>query len=196
MAIHVALNHKTSYRYDQLVNLGPQVVRLRPAPHCRTPILSYSLKITPREHFLNWQQDPQSNHQARLVFPERTREFVIEVDLVAEIAAMNPFDFFLESTAEESPFTYEPWLLRELRPYLETEAPGPALKAWLATVDREPIKTIDFAGGVNVTLGLPFVRTSPDHGTALDIAGTGRADPASLLAALAMATEMAGRRTV
>ena len=102
MAIHVALNHKTSYRYDQLVNLGPQVVRLRPAPHCRTPILSYSLKITPREHFLNWQQDPQSNHQARLVFPERTREFVIEVDLVAEIAAMNPFDFSVQLTINRS----------------------------------------------------------------------------------------------
>ncbi|MEI7608639.1 MAG: transglutaminase family protein [Rhodospirillaceae bacterium] len=152
MAIHVALNHKTSYHYDQLVNLGPQVVRLRPAPHCRTPILSYSLKITPREHFLNWQQDPQSNHQARLVFPERTREFVIEVDLVAEIAAMNPFDFFLESTAEESPFTYEPWLLRELRPYLETETPGPHLAAWLKSVDRKPIKTIDFLVYINQRL--------------------------------------------
>jgi 4-hydroxythreonine-4-phosphate dehydrogenase len=57
-----------------------------------------------------------------------------------------------------------------------------------------PIKTIDFAGGVNVTLGLPFVRTSPDHGTALDIAGTGRADPASLIAALALADDMARRR--
>lgn len=57
-----------------------------------------------------------------------------------------------------------------------------------------PIKTIDFAGGVNVTLGLPFVRTSPDHGTALDIAGSGRADPASLIAALAMADDMARRR--
>ncbi|MDO5656984.1 MAG: 4-hydroxythreonine-4-phosphate dehydrogenase PdxA [Paracoccus sp. (in: a-proteobacteria)] len=57
-----------------------------------------------------------------------------------------------------------------------------------------PIKTLDFAGGVNVTLGLPFIRTSPDHGTAFDIAGTGRADPASAIAALRMAQDMAARR--
>ena len=152
MAIHVALNHKTTYRYDRPVSLGPQVVRLRPAPHCRTPILSYSLKITPREHFLNWQQDPQSNYQARLVFPEKTREFAIEVDLVAEIAAINPFDFFVESSAEEVPFVYEPWLLRELRPYLETETPGPLLAAWLSTIDRAPLRTIDFLVGINQRL--------------------------------------------
>jgi 4-hydroxythreonine-4-phosphate dehydrogenase len=57
-----------------------------------------------------------------------------------------------------------------------------------------PIKTIDFAGGVNVTLGLPFVRCSPDHGTALDIAGRGLADPSSLIAALRMARDLARRR--
>jgi uncharacterized protein (DUF2126 family) len=152
MAIQVALNHKTTYHYDRLVALGPQIVRLRPAPHCRTPILSYSLRITPRQHFLNWQQDPQSNYQARLVFPERTREFVIEVDLVAEIAAINPFDFFLESSAEDVPFTYEPGLLRELRPYLETETSGPRLSAWLASVDRSPLRTIDFLVALNSRL--------------------------------------------
>ena len=55
MAIHVALSHVTHYKYDRLVALGPQIVRLRPAPHCRTPILSYSLKIEPADHFINWQ---------------------------------------------------------------------------------------------------------------------------------------------
>ncbi|MEI8396379.1 MAG: transglutaminase family protein [Rhodospirillaceae bacterium] len=152
MAIHVALNHKTVYRYDRLVSLAPQVVRLRPAPHCRTPILSYSMKITPRKHFLNWQQDPQSNHQARLVFTERTTEFSIEVDLVAEIASINPFDFFLESSAELSPFTYEPWLQRELRPYLETEPAGPHLSRWVASVDRTPRETNNFLVEINSRL--------------------------------------------
>ena len=104
MALHVALNHKTHYRYDRRVSLGPQIVRLRPAPHCRTPILSYSLKVRPENHFINWQQDPQSNYLARLVFPEPTNELFVEVDLVAEMAVFNPFDFFLEPHAEQYPF--------------------------------------------------------------------------------------------
>src|SRR5437762_12416510 len=118
MAINVALNHKTHYRYDRRVSLGPQIVRLRPAPHCRTSILSYSLKIRPRKHFINWQQDPQSNYLARLVFPDKTRELRIEVDLVAEMAVHNPFDFFLEPDAERYPFAYSPEQARELAPHL------------------------------------------------------------------------------
>ena len=102
MSIHVALNHVTHYRYDRPSNSGPQIVRLRPAPHCRTRILSYSLKVLPEKHFINWQQDPQGNYLARLVFPEKTDELRVEVDLVAEMAVFNPFDFFLEPYAENS----------------------------------------------------------------------------------------------
>ena len=131
MAIQIALNHKTQYRYDRRVTLGPQVVRLRPAPHCRTPILSYSLKIHPQGHFLNWQQDPQANYLARLVFPEPATEFLVEVDLIAEMATFNPFDFFLEPHAEKFPFTYNAQSARELRPFLETEPAPPALERWL-----------------------------------------------------------------
>ena len=118
MSIHVALNHVTHYRYDRPVMLSPQVVRLRPAPHARTPVLSYSLKAEPGGHFINWQQDPQSNYLARLVFPERTRELRIEVDLVAEMSVINPFDFFLEPEAEKIPFGYSDEQRHELYPYL------------------------------------------------------------------------------
>jgi uncharacterized protein (DUF2126 family)/transglutaminase-like putative cysteine protease len=152
MAIHVALNHKTQYGYDRRVNLGPQVVRLRPAPHCRTPILSYSLKIKPENHFINWQQDPQGNYLARLVFPEPTSMFFVEVDLVAEMSVFNPFDFFLEPSAEKYPFTYDASLIRELRPFLETEPAGPELSSWLCKVSRNETRTIDFLIGVNQRL--------------------------------------------
>jgi transglutaminase-like putative cysteine protease len=116
VSIHVALNHVTHYRYDRPILLSPQVVRLRPAPHTRTPILSYSLRVTPAGHFINWQQDPQSNYLARLVFPEPTRELRIEVDLIAEMSVINPFDFFLEPTAEKIPFGYDEEQTRELFP--------------------------------------------------------------------------------
>ncbi len=152
MVMHVALNHRTEYRYDRPVNLAPQVVRLRPAPHARTRILSYSLKIEPTGHFINWQQDPHANWLARLVFPERTTRFLIEVDLVAEMAVLNPFDFFLEPKAELWPFSYEPLLRKDLEPYLETSAPGPRLAAWLASISREPTNTIDFFVELNQRL--------------------------------------------
>ena len=125
MSIHVALHHKTHYQYDRLVNLGPQTIRLRPAPHSRTRILSYSLKIRPEKHFINWQQDPQSNYAARLVFEQPTREFCVEVDLVAEMAVLNPFDFFLEPNAQKFPFAYDPALDHELAPFNR--------KCWLTT---------------------------------------------------------------
>jgi len=115
MSIHVALNHVTHYRYDRPINLGPQIVRLRPAPHSRTRILSYSMRVEPATHFINWQQDPQSNYLARLVFPDKTTSFRIEIDLVAEMAVLNPFDFFLEPSAEHYPFKYAPELATEAR---------------------------------------------------------------------------------
>ena len=129
MSIHAALTHRTKYKYDRLVNLGPQVVRLRPAPHARTPVLSYSMKITPEAHFLNWQQDPFGNWQARLTFPEKTTEFEVEIDLVADMAAINPFDFFLEESAFHAPFEYSESVEADLAAYLEPVEGGELLKA-------------------------------------------------------------------
>jgi uncharacterized protein (DUF2126 family) len=149
LSIHVALSHITHYKYDRLVKLGPQVVRLRPAPHSRTQVLSYSLKVEPAKHFINWQQDPFANYQARLVFPEPTREFKVTVDLVVEMAVFNPFDFFLEPAAEEFPFTYNALQARELAPYLATQPATPLLKRYLEKIDRTPKRTIDFLVGLN-----------------------------------------------
>jgi uncharacterized protein (DUF2126 family)/transglutaminase-like putative cysteine protease len=152
MAIHAALHHKTAYRYDRPVGLGPQVVRLRPAPHCRTPIVSYSLRVFPEQHFINWQQDPHGNYQARLVFPEKTREFSIEVDVVAEMAVYNPFDFFLEASANQYPFSYETVTAEELAPYLRKDPLSPRLAALLESIDRKPTATIDFLVALNQRL--------------------------------------------
>src|SRR5580698_6299944 len=152
MSIRVALNHKTLYRYTRPVWLSPHVVRLHPAPHCRTPVPSYSLKVTPGEHFINWQQDPYGNKLARLVFPKKTAEFAVEVDLLAELTVANPFDFFLEKYAEEFPFAYEPALLRELTPYLEAPAPGPLLAGLIGEAKRERLRTVDYLVGLNQAL--------------------------------------------
>jgi uncharacterized protein (DUF2126 family)/transglutaminase-like putative cysteine protease len=149
MSIHAALSHVTHYQYDRLVNLGPQVIRLRPAPHCRSKIISYALKIEPATHFVNWQQDPFANFQARLVFPEKTREFKVTVDLVLDMAVYNPFDFFLEPTAEQYPFNYEPLLKQELAPYLAADAQTELFSACLARIDLSKRRTIDFLVDVN-----------------------------------------------
>ncbi|HVN28807.1 MAG TPA: transglutaminase family protein, partial [Candidatus Binataceae bacterium] len=152
MSIRVALNHKTDYRYDRLVSLSPQVIRLRPAPHCRTKIEAYSLKIEPQGYFINWQQDPQSNYLARVVFPNEVRHFSVEVDLIADMAVTNPFDFFLEPYAERFPFSYEPELLGELTPYLHKIAAGPKLSAFLKDIDLSPKRSVDFLVDLNQRL--------------------------------------------
>jgi uncharacterized protein (DUF2126 family)/transglutaminase-like putative cysteine protease len=152
MSIHVALNHVTHYRYDRPVLLGPQVVRLRPAPHARTPVLAYSQRVTPDKHFINWQQDPQSNWLARLVFPEPVRELRIEVDLVASMSVINPFDFFLDPRADKFPFRYDDAQLHELAPYLVRGALTPRFKRYLDAVPRAATPTVDFLVDLNLKL--------------------------------------------
>ena len=149
MAIRVALHHRTRYAYDRPVTLSPQVIRLRPAPHARTPILSYGLRIEPSRHFLNWQQDPFGNFLARAVFPEPTDRFEVQVELTAELHVQNPFDFFLEPSAEHWPFRYEPALAKDLAPYREAGAAGPLLNEFLSAHRRERARTIDFLVDIN-----------------------------------------------
>lgn len=137
MTIRVALHHRTTYTFDEPVTVHPHVVRLRPAPHTRTPITAYSLTVKPDKHFINWQQDPFGNYLARLVFPERVKELDITVDLVADMAVINPFDFFVEPYAEHYPFEYTPDLVDDLKPYLrpvddaqEGAGPSPEVQRW------------------------------------------------------------------
>ncbi len=149
MTIRIACHHVTHYRFDRPVSLSPHVLRLRPAPHCRTPIRAYSLRVLPENHFLNWQQDPFGNFLARLVFPERTQELRIEVEVLADMTVINPFDFFIEESAEYYPFAYDSLLARELAPYFEKAAAGPLLTAWLAQIDGSRRRIVDFLVDLN-----------------------------------------------
>jgi uncharacterized protein (DUF2126 family)/transglutaminase-like putative cysteine protease len=149
MSILAALHHLTHYKYDRPVSLGPQIIRLRPAPHSRTKVPSYSLKVTPANHFINWQQDPFGNYLARFVFPEKATELKIEVDLLADMTVYNPFDFFVEEYAETWPFEYEDSLKVDLKPYLELENDGPLLDGFLSEIDRSENRTVDFLVGLN-----------------------------------------------
>lgn len=152
MAVLAALHHLTHYKYDRPVVLGPQIIRLRPAPHARTRIESYSLRVTPANHFVNWQQDPSGNWMARFVFPEPVDEFKIEVDVLAEMAVVNPFDFFVEAEATDFPFQYPPELREELAPYLVAEPAGPLLACFLEGIPRGPVNTVDFLVDLNQRL--------------------------------------------
>ena len=149
MSIHAALHHVTHYQYDRPVQLGPQVIRLRPAPHTRGNIISYALHIEPAAHFINWQQDAFSNHLARVVFPEPVTQFKVTVDVVVEMAVYNPFDFFLEPQAEQFPFAYSAALTEELAPYLVKDAATPLFTHYAGSLDLKPRATIDFLVELN-----------------------------------------------
>ena len=152
MTIRVAIQHNTYYSFDRPVNLSPHVIRLRPAPHSRTPIHSYSLKIEPQEHFINWQQDAFGNFLARVVFPEKTKKFSVEVEVIADMTVINPFDFFLEEYAEEFPFTYDKQLKKELEQYLECSAEGPEFQKLFDSIPQEKKRSIDFLVALNQTV--------------------------------------------
>ncbi|HVE27916.1 MAG TPA: transglutaminase family protein, partial [Sporichthya sp.] len=211
MAIRVALEHRTVYRFDRPTDIGPHLIRLRPAPHCRTPILGYSLKVTPEPHFVNWQQDVFGNHAARLVFPEPARELTITVDLVADLSVINPFDFFVDAEARQFPFHYPHELAVDLEPYLRPvvepgtspdAGAGPLLKHWVEQFDPDSAKgtpIVDFlvelnrrvAGDVAYSIRLEEGVQSPDETLERNL-GSCR-DSAWLLVAILRELGMAAR---
>ena len=152
MSIKVAVRHYTKYTYDKHIELSPQVIRLRPAPHSRTFIKGYSLNIKPEGHFINWQQDPFGNYLARIVFPEKVDHFEVDVEVIADMVVINPFDFFIEEYAEKFPFQYEEYLKRQLSPYLEVTENGPLLMELVTRAKEkklEEMNTVDYLVALN-----------------------------------------------
>ncbi|KKB84232.1 IMP dehydrogenase [Devosia limi DSM 17137] len=152
MSIKAAVYHLTHYKYDRPVVLQPQIIRLQPAPHSKTKVLSYSLRVSPGNHFVNVQQDPYGNFLTRFVFPEPVSELKIEVDLVADMTVYNPFDFFVEESAEIWPFQYPEDIRRDLSIYMQPEPAGPLLGQFLANIDRTSMNTVNFVTGLNASL--------------------------------------------
>lgn len=144
MTTQVTIQHLTRYRFDRSVDIMPHMVRLRPAPHCRTPIVHYRLGIQPDSHFLHWQQDPFSNHVARLVFSEPATHMEIDVELTAQLTPFNPFDFFLDPAATGFPFQYPDTLLRGLAPYMDIDESDEELLAWVRDGGTSFRETIGF----------------------------------------------------
>ena len=152
MSTKVSLTHYTGYTFARPVNVTPHVVRLRPAPHSRTPVEAYSLEVSPANHFINWQQDPFGNWVARLVFPERIDHLSITVSLVADLMVINPFDFFIEEYAEYFPFDYEPSLKADLAPYLRPVDDSEQTGIWkesLPPLADGGVPTVQFLAALN-----------------------------------------------
>ncbi|HEY0032239.1 MAG TPA: transglutaminase family protein, partial [Devosia sp.] len=152
MSIKAAVYHLTHYKYDRPVYLQPQIIRLQPAPHSKTKVLSYSLKVSPSLHFVNVQQDPYGNFLTRFVFPEPVTELKIEVDLVADMTVYNPFDFFVEESAEIWPFQYPEDIRADLSIYMQPEPVGPLLQQFLGGINKTPMNTVNFVTAINASI--------------------------------------------
>ena len=149
MGTQVGLHHRTQYRYDKAVSLGPQIIQLRPAPHTKTEILSYSLDVDPADHILNWQFDSLGNHFARVIIPNKTVMFVVDIDIIADLTPYNPFAFFIEPGFENYPFEYPPDVRKNLEPYRVAETPGPLLQAFVEGFSVMQEGTVGLLAGLN-----------------------------------------------
>ena len=180
MSTRIALTHTIDRRYARRLVLPTHWLRLRPAPHTKAAIEAYSLSVGTEPHFLNWVRDPFENHLARLDLPEPVFGLNMAVDIVADLAPANPFDFLTEPYAASFPFEYPEQLQKELTPYLHLPKAGPRLADYLGALDADSAYIIEKLGKLtgNVHRSLAIVGSAQPGAVDLeDVVKRGTASP-------------------
>jgi len=163
--MRVSLHHITRYRYDRQVRLGPQIIRLHPAPHYRGHLLRYSMTLEPSGADIQWIPDAFANQTAEVRFPDHTDVFRVSVELMIDKGTISPLAVSPTADAGHGPPHYAPPLIRALAPYRHTAPAGRLFQAYLSTIDVRHLPAATFVMMMNQKLHQDIrYRIRQEHG--------------------------------